>query len=84
MSLTKEGLATVIKKKMATIPIADAESPGDQNAGLDALAAAISEYIVDNLEVKIPAGGVITTVTGGSGALAVGINNPAPISCEIS
>lgn len=82
MSFTAKGLATVIKQKMK--PIADAEKPGDQNAGLDALAAAISEYILSNLEVKIPKGGVITTVTGGSGAPALGVANPTPISCEVS
>ena len=43
----------------------------------------LAKAIVDNLEVKIPASQVITQVTGGSGAPAIGIPNPSPIDCEI-
>ena len=43
----------------------------------------LAKAIVDNLEVKIPASQVITQVTGGSGAPAIGIPNPSPIDCEV-
>ena len=50
---------------------------------IDAFCEKLAKAIVDNLEVKIPASQVITQVTGGSGAPAVGIPNPSPIDCEI-
>ena len=39
----------------------------------------LAKAIVDNLEVKLPAGVVIIQVTG----QAVGTPNPAPIVCEV-
>ena len=43
----------------------------------------LAKAIVDNLDVKIPASQVITQVTGGSGAPALGVPNPSPIDCEV-
>jgi len=43
----------------------------------------LAKAIVDNLEVKIPSAQVITQVSGGSGAPAVGVPNPTPINCEV-
>ena len=43
----------------------------------------LAKAIVDNLEVKIPATQVITQVSGGSGAPAMGVPNPEPIDCEV-
>ena len=40
----------------------------------------LAQAIVDNIEIKIPAGTVIIQVTG----QAAGTPNPAPISCEVS
>jgi len=39
----------------------------------------LAKAIVENLEVKLPAGVVIIQVTG----QAVGTPNPAPIACEV-
>jgi len=39
----------------------------------------LAKAIVQNLEVKLPAGAVITQVTG----QAAGTPNPAPIPCEV-
>jgi len=50
---------------------------------IDEFCDKLAKAIVDNLDVKIPASQVITQVTGGSGAPAVGIPNPSPIDCEI-
>ncbi|NQT34274.1 hypothetical protein HQ587_03720 [bacterium] len=50
---------------------------------IDAFCEKLAQAIVDNLEVKIPASQVITQVTGGSGAPAIGIPNPSPIECEV-
>ena len=50
---------------------------------IDAFCEKLAKAIVDNLEVKIPASQVITQVTGGSGAPAVGVPNPSPIDCEV-
>jgi len=43
----------------------------------------LAKAIVDNLEVKIPASQVITQVSGGGGAPAIGVPNPTPIICEV-
>lgn len=45
---------------------------------------AICDYIVANIDVKIPQGSVITAVSGGSGAPAVGTPNAAPLDCTVS
>ncbi|MBC8465751.1 hypothetical protein H8D57_01880 [bacterium] len=43
----------------------------------------LAKAIVDNLEVKIPVSQVITQVSGGGGAPAIGVPNPTPINCEV-
>ena len=40
----------------------------------------LAQAIVDNIEIKVPAGTVIIQVTG----QASGTPNPAPIPCEVS
>ena len=40
----------------------------------------LAQAIVDNIEIKIPAGTVIIQVTG----QAAGTPNPSPIPCEVS
>ena len=40
----------------------------------------LAQAIVDNIEIKIPAGSVIINVTG----QAVGMPNPDNIDCEVS
>lgn len=44
---------------------------------------AVIEHIKDNLSVTIPSGEVITIVTGGSMAPAIGIPNILPIKCNV-
>ncbi len=43
----------------------------------------LAKAIVDNLEVKIPVSQVITQVSGGGGAPAIGVPNPTPIDLEV-
>ena len=50
---------------------------------IDEFCDRLAKVIVDNLDVKIPASQVITQVTGGSGAPALGVPNPSPIDCEV-
>ena len=50
---------------------------------IDAFCEKLAKAIVDNLEVKIPASEVITQVSGGGGAPAIGVPNPTPINCEV-
>ena len=50
---------------------------------IDEFCDKLAKAIVENLEVKIPSSQVITQVTGGSGAPAIGIPNPSPIDCEV-
>ena len=55
-----------------------------QNAdNIDLFCEKLAKAIVDNLEVKIPASQVITQVSGGGGAPAIGVPNPTPINCEV-
>ena len=44
---------------------------------------ALAKAIVENLEISIPIGDVIVTVSGGSGAPAVGVKNTSKIKCEV-
>lgn len=46
-------------------------------------ADALAKAIVKNLEISIPVGKVIVTVSGGAGAPAVGIKNLTPIKCGV-
>ena len=50
---------------------------------IDDFCEKLAKAIVDNLEVKIPSSQVIIQVSGGSGAPAMGVPNPAPINCEV-
>lgn len=50
---------------------------------IDDFCEKLAKAIVDNLDVKVPVSQVITTVSGGSGAPAVGVPNPTPIECEV-
>ncbi len=62
----------------------DAFKAAIQNAdNIDAFCEKLAKAIVDNLEVKIPVSQVITQVTGGGGAPALGVPNPSPIDCEV-
>ena len=62
----------------------DAIKAAIQNAdNIDAFCEKLAKAIVDNLEVKIPVSQVITQVTGGGGAPALGVPNATPIDCEV-
>ena len=50
---------------------------------IDEFCEKLAKVIVDNLEVKVPMSQVITKVSGGSGAPAVGVPNSSPIDCEV-
>ncbi len=76
MSLDKNELQDLMLSKMSA-------NPDNQSDAFEALADAIVEYIKSNLEVDIPRGAVIDTVTGGSGAPAVGITNIDKIACTV-
>ena len=58
-------------------------NPDNREDAFLALATAIAGHIKDNLEIDVPAGKVIGSVTGGSGTPAIGIVNPAKISCTV-
>lgn len=67
MALTGDRIKTEISKKV--------------NAG--DFANALAKAIVKNLEISIPIGKVIVTVSGGAGALALGLKNTSKIKCEV-
>jgi len=79
MSLSAAGLKREITAEMSNL---DENSTPD--AAADAMAKAIIDYLKDNLEVKIPTSSCIVSVTGGSGAPALGATNLTKIDCEIS
>lgn len=72
---------------IANIIIA-ADAPADVKAGImkmwEDIGTSICDYILKNIEIKIPSGSVITAVSGGSGAPAVGTPNVGPIDCSVS
>ena len=43
----------------------------------------IVEHITNNIEIQIPSASVIVSVTGGSGAPAVGTPNTTPIKIDV-
>ena len=52
----------------------------DGCSNTDEFCQKLAQAIVQNIEIRLPAGCVITQVTGS----AVGTPNPAPIDCEVS
>ncbi len=46
---------------------------------VDEFCEKLAQAIVDNIEIRVPAGTVIIQVSGASGS-----PNPAPIPCEVS
>lgn len=66
--------------------ITSSDASDDVKNSIKALWEKIGKEIVKevkNAEITIPSGSVITSVSGGSGAPAVGVPNPAPISTNI-
>lgn len=49
----------------------------------ESIGTAIVSHIVENIEIKIPSGSVIVSVSGGSGAPAVGTTNSSPIDATV-
>ncbi len=98
MALDAEALETALKDRIKTeldSALEPAPSEGDDHRKdfSDALAKAISDEVVKHIKdtlvitgatVKIPASAVIISVSGGTGAPAVGVPNPTPIDCEIN
>lgn len=72
MALNKDGLKEAIITAMQ-------DNPTSKDAGIEAMAGAIVDYLSDNLEVSIPASSVVTSVTG----QAVGNPNATSIACEV-
>lgn len=85
MAMNKTVLANAIVDKITNFSI---DKNADPNAQVKKLWEDISEiiinHIVDNIDVQIPIGSVITTVSGGAGSPAVGIKNPSVIKVEVT
>ena len=86
MAMNKTVLANAIVNKITNFSIDKNET--DPNAQVKKLWEEISEiiinHIVDNIDIQIPIGSVITTVSGGAGSPAVGIKNPSVIKVEVT
>lgn len=86
MAMNKTVLANAIVNKITNFSIDKNET--DPNAQVKKLWEEISEiiinHIVDNIDIQIPIQSVITTVSGGSGAPAVGVKNVNPIKVEVT
>ena len=72
MALDRNELKAEILDKMKN-------NPENKDDFMENLADAIAGYLVDNLEVTLPPGSVVTTVTG----QAVATKNPTSIVCEV-
>jgi len=79
MAMTADGLKAAIQEEMESLT-----SESTPDAAQTKMANAIINYIKQNMEVKIPTGSLIKTVSGGSGAPALGVANAAKIDCEVS
>lgn len=75
--ITAEGLRDARRTEMDA---AAKESEQNRDAILLADCKAIIDYIKDNLEVVVPAGAVVTNVTG----QVVQLKNVKPISCKVA
>ena len=100
MALDAESLETDLKAALKTAldtetGASESDSDGDThrqnfcNALAQAIAEKVLKHIQDNLvitgaTVKIPRNTVITAVTGGGGAPAVGTLNESAIDCNIN
>jgi len=76
MALDKAELREMLIDKMGG-------KPDNKEDAFESLADALVEYFKNNLEVDIPVGAITGSVTGGSGAPAVGIPNKDPIKCTV-
>lgn len=76
MSLDKIILSDLMESEMSN-------NPKNQKDAFKNLAKAIVEHIVNNLEIDIPPGAVIKSVTGGSGAPAIGVPSSSKIRCTV-
>jgi len=78
MSLDKAGLASTLKSIFCDL---DPEMCAEDKA--TEIATAIDDFVKTALvNCSIPAGSVIISVSGGSGAPAVGVPNPTPINLQ--
>jgi hypothetical protein len=76
MALQEGALSSALKAIFDAMDGAAGGSPKNNQWYADQMAKAISDQIKT---AGVPAGTVITTVSGGSGAPAVGVPNPAEI-----
>jgi len=79
MAMTADGLKAAIQEEMESLT-----SESSPDAAQSKMANAIINYIKENLEVKIPSGSLIETVSGGSGVAALGVANVDAVDCEVS
>lgn len=83
MALNASTLSNLIKNGLLSGGIAT-ETGGQLQNTCDSIAESIVDHFKDDQVVQIPIGAVIVSVTGGSGAPAVGVPNAAPIDCVVS
>jgi len=85
MSLATSALKSAITNLLTTIKNWDGTTGQDRDDAINKIAEDLSSAIATHIKTalvtcSIPTGTVIVQVTGGSGAPAVGVPNPAPIS----
>jgi len=78
MSLSADGLKNKMQQKMEGLT-----SESSPDAAQLAMCDAIVEYIKENLDITVPSGSFIETVTGGSGAPALGVANVDEVDCGV-
>ena len=83
MPLSGAILSGLIKAQLLSAGVAN-EDNGLLQATCDSIGENVVDHVKDNQLVLIPAGSVIIAVSGGAGSPAIGIPNPAPITCTVS
>ena len=85
MALATPALEAAIKSLLTTLNTWDGSNGQSRDDAINKIATDLSTAIETHIKTalvncSIPTGSVIIQVTGGSGAPAVGVPNPAPIS----
>lgn len=82
MAMDGKTLGDEIAKKLYASDATDS-AKANVKALWEEIGEVIVKHIVDNIDIQIPIGSVIISVSGGSGAPAVGTPNTSPISADV-
>jgi hypothetical protein len=77
MPLSASALAAVLKSQFVAAGFVNVNTPPDLDNACEAIAQAVVDHVVNNLQIQIPALTVIVAAPGGT-------PNPAPLTCTVA